>query len=286
MDKFILSDIDTKLESYNQFTEFYNSIKNFVFCNISVSLNNWFGANMCAVLAGLLDKIDFSNSIKITSNNEGVLTILKKNGFLANYGYEKADDVYSTTCRYLKLEPNQGRFFNFYVMDELLGKESFPDMSDKLKQKIKESIYEVFVNAQMHSNTKFIYTCGQFYPKKQKIEFTIVDTGIGFKNKINSSMNVNLNSLQAIKWALGTNNTTKKDIPGGLGLAILTEFIKLNKGKFQVISDNGFYQLSEDGEQIEMLNYPFPGTVVNMEFRTDDEFLYKLDSEININDIF
>lgn len=66
---------------------------------------------MCAVLAGLLDKIDFTN--KITSNKEGVLTILKKNGFLANYGYEKADDVYSTTCRYLKLEPNQGRFLIF-----------------------------------------------------------------------------------------------------------------------------------------------------------------------------
>ncbi|MDR4507873.1 MAG: hypothetical protein MRJ65_06500 [Candidatus Brocadiaceae bacterium] len=45
-------------------------------------------------------------------------------------------------------------------------------------KKITESIYEIFVNAQIHSETDFIYTCGQFFPNKHMIEFTIKDTGI------------------------------------------------------------------------------------------------------------
>lgn len=286
MAEYTFSNINTTLSSYTQFTEFYHIFKDSIFENISISLNDWFGANMSATLAGLLDKIDFTNSISISSNNMKIIGILEKNGFLANYGHKTIDDLYSTTCKYLKLTPEQGRFFNSYVINDLLGKQSFPNISNKLKQKIAESIYEVFVNAQMHSNTQFIYTCGQFYPNKHKIEFTIVDTGIGFKNKINSSLNTNLTSIQAIKWALGNNNTTKKDVPGGIGLAILTEFIRLNKGKFQVVSDDGFYQLYENDVQTELLKNPFPGTVINMEFRTDDIYSYSLSTEFNSNDIF
>jgi len=101
-------------------------------------------------------------------------------------------------------------------------------MTEALKRKISESIYEIFVNAQMHSKSEYIYTCGQFYPKKQKIAFTIVDMGQGFKANINNRFRHNLSSIQAIKWATENGSTTKTDAPGGIGLAILKEFITMN----------------------------------------------------------
>lgn len=155
----------------------------------------------------------------------------------------------------------------------------------KGEEKIEESIYEVFVNAQMHSGTEYIYTCGRFYPKRHKIEFTVVDTGVGFKDNVNKRFGVNLDSLKAVKWAVQNMNTTKRDAPGGMGLAILTEFIKMNGGSFQIISDDAFLQIG-NAEKFGFLEYPFPGTIVNMEFRTDDKKSYCLKNEINLDEIF
>lgn len=287
--EFTLSDIDTSFNCYNQFVNLYTQLQDSVFDSIKINLLDWFGANMSAVLGGLLDKLSFTNTISISSNKSQVITILKKNTFLANYGYEITPDTNGTTIKFLKLSPSASRYFNSYVMNELLSQSALPEMTDELKKKIAESIYEIFVNAQIHSQTDHIYTCGQFFPAKHKIEFTIVDMGLGFKNIINNRFkdtNTTLSSIQAIKWALIDGNTTKTDVSGGLGLSLLTEFIKLNNGKFQIISDDGFYEVGTT-EQAFTLDAPFPGTIVNMEFRTDDVHSYRLSSEAyNTDDIF
>ncbi len=283
MKEFTLTDINTSFSCYNQFANLYKELKDVYFDTINIKLEKWFGANMSAALGGVLDKLDFTASINVSSKNEAILSILKKNGFLANYGYEKNPDVNNTTIQYLKLRASDSRYFNSYVMNELLSRSDLPKMSDSLKKKIAESIYEIFVNAQIHSKSDYIYTCGQFFPHKEKIEFTIVDMGIGFKKHINDSFNFSLSSVQTIKWALINGNTTKKDVPGGIGLSLLTEFIKLNRGKFQIISDDGFYEVGET-ENSGFLDSPFPGTIVNMEFRTDDTNSYRLSSESDYTD--
>lgn len=289
MKNFSLTDINTSFACYNQFVNFYAQLQDIAFDSITINLNDWFGANMSAVLGGLIDKVSFTNSVSISSNKTQVINILKKNTFLANYGYEITPDTNGTTIKYLKLAPSASRYFNSYVMNELLSKSALPEMTDGLKKKIAESIYEIFVNAQIHSQTDHIYTCGQFFPAKHKIEFTIVDMGLGFKNIINNRFkdtNTPLSSTQAIKWALIDGNTTKTDVSGGLGLSLLTEFIKLNNGKFQIISDDGFYEVGAT-EHVDTLDAPFPGTIVNMEFRTDDVHSYRLSSETyNTDDIF
>lgn len=288
MREFTLTDIDTDYSCYNQFAELYKNLQIIDFDFVKINLKKWFGANMSAVLGGVLDKNAFTNEIAIGSDNPSILLILKKNGFLANYGYENHPDTNNTTIKYLKLKPTESRYFNSYVMEELLSRSDLPIMTDGLKKKIAESIYEIFVNAQMHSSTDYIYTCGQFFPNKHTIEFTIVDMGLGFKKIINERFNCSLSAIQAIRWALVDGNTTKKDVSGGLGLALLKEFVKLNKGRFQIVSDDGFYELS-DKENVNTLSSPFPGTIVNMKFKTDDVNSYRLSSEAyhyNNDDIF
>lgn len=282
---FSFSHIESKDISYDRFGEFYQIYRNISFDKIMIHLDSWFEANMCAVLGGVLDIIKPVNQISITSNDNKIVTILKKNGFLANYGYSVEYDRNNTTIQYLKLKANENRYFSSYVNNELLTKTGFPSMTEALKRKISESIYEIFVNAQMHSKSEYIYTCGQFYPKKQKIAFTIVDMGQGFKANINNRFRHNLSSIQAIKWATENGSTTKTDAPGGIGLAILKEFITMNKGNFQIVSYDGFYQVGK-GEKAIQLKHSFPGTVVNMEFRTDDTLSYSLASEADISNIF
>lgn len=285
--QFHLSNIDTSFESYQSLINLYSSYKNNFLSEIEISISRWFAANLSSALGGILDKFILNfNSIYFKFYQENIESILKRNSFLSYYGYEKLEDYNNTTIKYLKLKPSDGRYFHNYITNELLKRPELPLMSAPLKKKISESIYEIFVNAQMHSETNFIYTCGQFYPRDQKIEFTITDTGIGFRERINRRFGKNLSSVQALKWAINDGNSTKKDVSGGIGLAILKEFITKNKGKLQIVSDDGFYQYSSNGEATVQFNGSFPGTIVNMQFRTDDVFSYSLASEANTENIF
>ena len=279
--------INNTFESYQKLIDFHIEHKNKDFDTIHIELRQWFSANMCATLGGILDIFsDNINTIIFDYINPDIERILLKNDFLSYFGHSRIIDNHHTTIRFLKLKLTDGKYFNNYIVDELIGRAELPQMSDLVKVKIAEAIYEIFVNAQIHSESKYIYTCGQFFPRENKIEFTIVDTGIGFKSRVNSRFNSNLSSVQAIKWATKDKHTTKIGVTGGIGLALLKEFIEKNRGKFQIISDDGFYQFDNQGEQMQLFKGAFPGTIVNLQFRTDDNSSYVFKNEFNNNNIF
>ena len=103
MKEFILSNINTSISCYNRFVQLYNDLQNSNFENIHIRLENWFGANMCAVLGGILDSLSSTNEISVTSKNRDILLVLQRNNFLANYGYNAYQDINNTTIKYLKL---------------------------------------------------------------------------------------------------------------------------------------------------------------------------------------
>ncbi len=281
-----LDDINNTFESYQRLITFYQSNKNNLFGDIHLDLHGFFSANMSAALGALLDLFSANlNDIHFDRISPQIEQILLKNDFLTYYGRQRLHDDHHTTIKFQKLKPTDGKYFKSYVIEELIGRTELPFMSVGVKEKITEAIYEIFVNAQIHSETKSIYTCGQFFPNKNKIEFTIVDTGIGFKEKINQRFNSKLNAIQAIEWAVQDTHTTK-NVTGGIGLAILKEFITRNKGKMQIVSDTGFYELGMQEEVFKMFQDKFPGTIVNLQFCTDDSNNYSLKSEIDINNIF
>lgn len=282
-----LQNINDTFESYQRLIDFYHEHKIKVFETIHIELRQWFSANMCATLGGILDIFSNNiNTIEFEYINPDIKRILLKNDFLSYFGHARIIDNYHTTIRFLKLKITDGKFFNNYVTDELLGRTELPQMSELVKEKIAEAIYEMFVNAQIHSNSEYIFTCGQFFPRDHKIEFTIVDTGIGFKRKVNERFGSTLSSVQAIKWATEDKNTTKIDMSGGIGLALLKEFIIKNDGKMQIVSDDGFYQYDRRGEQMQLFSGAFPGTIVNLQFKTNDISSYMFKSEIDTDDIF
>jgi anti-sigma regulatory factor (Ser/Thr protein kinase) len=283
----ILSNINNTCESYQALISFYQSNKDKTFDSIHLQLQSWFAANMCAALGAVLDIFtERFNSIHFDNISPAVERIFLKNDFFTYYGRAREADVNHTTIRFQKLKPDDGRYFKVYVIEELIGRTELPSMSDALKEKMVEVIYEIFVNAKIHSETQYIYTCGQFFPQKNEIEFTIVDAGIGFKNRINRRFGRMLSAKDAIAWAVEDKNTTKEDISGGIGLALLKEFIGINKGKIQIVSGDGFYQYNAKGVFSHQFTGQFPGTIVNLQFRTDDTNNYALKNELDINDIF
>lgn len=256
---------------------------------IDMSLVSFCAANMCSPLGAVLHRISRRpNTIEITGLRPQVESILAKNGFLRNYGYAVRPDTYGTTIEYVSLEPGDDRFFGTYIERYLIGKD-IPEMSTALAKKFRESIFEIFSNAAIHSRTKMgIFSCGQSFPKAHRLDFCITDLGIGFRRNILEQTGQDFEAQDAIAWAVEGSNTTKRGkIPGGLGLKLLREFIHLNKGKIQIVSDAGYWEQSQDGSvRKTRLGQRFPGTAVNIEINTADSSSYCLESEIQPSDVF
>lgn len=283
--KYTISNIQNDKASYQRLIDFYLEGNNTKY--IEISFDFWFAANMSAAVGGILDVLKKDGVIySIGEITNSIEAILRKNGFLCHhFNYPETTDIHHTTIPYQKLSSQNGTLFNDYVSYHLFERNELPQMSQGVKNKMIELIYELFANAQIHSGTEYVYTCGQFFPYKNKIEFTIVDTGVGFKEKVNRKFNRNLSAGQAIQWAVQDKNTTK-DITGGLGLAMLKEFTEYNKGKIQIVSTDGYYQFSNGEEIISSFDGAFPGTIVNIQFKTNDNSSYMLKNELDINNIF
>ncbi|HLF90429.1 MAG TPA: ATP-binding protein [Anaerolineales bacterium] len=256
---------------------------------IDMRAANWLEANMCAPLGAILYKTSRNlNTIRFTNVPSRVARILAKNGFLSNYGFTRLRDTWSTTIQYTRFEQKDDRYFGAYIERHFKSK-AIPKMSDPLRKKFWESIFEIFSNAVIHSETKLgIFACGQFFPKMNRLDFSIADLGIGIQKNLIKKRALRLSPEQAINWAMEGRNTTKTgSIPGGLGLKLLREFIRLNQGHIQIVSNQGYWEQMSDGKVVmKTFPFPFPGTVVNIEINTADINTYRLSSETSPEDIF
>ena len=281
------SRVCSDFEGYNYLASLNKLSSVLVFDTIVIDFkeNTWFEANLCAILGALFSKAqDNFNNIKFENLPDKQRDILSRNHFLASFGGEKIEDFNNTTIKYRKNRLTDEKLIHHFLYNDLLGKQEFPKLSPLAHKEIERSIFEIFSNAILHGNCEFVYSCGQYFPRKAppRIDFTIVDMGKSIKKNVCDFFGKEISGIDSIKWALKENSTTKpieKNIPGGLGLKLICDFVKLNNGKIQIVSDTGCWQLNGNKEDSFVLNYPFPGTLVNLEFNLGDQSLYCLKEE-------
>jgi hypothetical protein len=140
--------------------------------------------------------------------------------------------------------------------------------------------------------TAFPYATRDFqlrtvFPGQKPARFQRGRFGVGIRQNICHYLGTDLASEEAIEWATRENNTTKRqNIPGGLGLKLLREFIDLNQGCLQIVSDAGYWCRRSRRTTSMRLDHPFPGTVVSVEINTADQNSCSLSSELATDDIF
>jgi signal transduction histidine kinase len=254
-----------------------------------LSFCRFFEANMAAPLYAVIARLrDELNDVTITNVPAGVSTILRKNKFLSVFNQPALTDTNQTTLPFKILKLTAGDQFNDYLDTYMRGR-GIPTMSEALTKRFRQSLFEIFLNATIHSQSKAgIFVCGQFYPNKHRLDFTIADAGVGIRENVRRyTRKPKLNSCKAIEWAMTEGNTTKTgNQPGGLGLKLIKDFIQMNGGKIQVVSRFGYYEFSANSESIQKMNNDFPGTCINIEINTEDTGSYCLKSELKSEDIF
>jgi hypothetical protein len=248
----------------------------------------WFEANMAAPLGVVLNKL--TDALKVVSLVRiPTLTedILRRNGLLAAFGHPPATVASLTALPYQRFKLQDSALFAKYLQDHLPGK-GIPTMSAGLGKLFQQSLFEVFENAIFHSGSSLgVFVCGQFFPLKQRVDITIADGGITIPRKVNETFGWDLNPTEALAWALKEGSTTKREgKPGGVGLKLLGDFVRLNRGRLQIASGGAYWEFNAGNASFHPLTPPFPGTVVNLEVDTADSKSYRLANEISPASVF
>lgn len=263
------------IDEVNKSTTFYDKIV------LDFSSCKFIEGNLLSYIGSTIDYLT-SKSKKLYRNNDipdNIKGFFKKNLFSTklNLKTEGNYDYYHSTVKYKEFSKEEEEEFSIYIYDELLNHKNICKFSETLKDKIHESVFEVYENARYHGKTEKIFTCGQYFPRKKKLYFTITNLGITIKENIESFLKKN--NDKSIEWALKNTNSTK-DIPGGIGLPLLREFIFQNDGEFQIISDDEYYCEVNGTGKTYHLNNSFPGTIITLIININDtEYIYNKEDQ-------
>jgi hypothetical protein len=284
--------IKSDFEGYECFIRILSSIQNnqdkYQYINLEHTII--FEANLSAILGAIIDLcVDQEKEVKLLNMDKSILDTFNDNNYIPEKEHNFESIGKAKTIPYRKFTQYKDIEFMDYVKNEMLSKPGFPKHSKMLGKKINESIFELFENARTHGDCKHIYTCGQIIQedKVTRLDFTIVDMGKTIKLNVNEYLHTMFTGAEAIDWAMKSGNTTKTgDVSGGLGLDIIFEFIKLNKGRIQIVSSDGFWEYYNDNIEKGLFSSPFYGTIANIEFNLNDKNSYRLKEEIPLEDIF
>lgn len=284
--------VRSDFKGYSDLIYLYHSLKKIQ--NTAVELNfqhnRWFEANLFALLGAIIfSDSRNTNHYSLLNLNNNLKSVLIRNGFIKNAESKVVSNPNSTIIPYKTFSPKADADFASYIKTELLAKTGFPKLSRLAEKKIIESIFEIYENARTHGVCDKIYTCGQYFPRKDppRLDITIVDMGVSIKRNVNEFLKKELSAAKSIEWAVEYGNTTKTGLkPGGLGLDVIRDFISKNNGKIQIVSDNGYWEFNRNYTKTDKFSEPFPGTIVNIEFNLDDNTHYIAKEEAEANIIF
>ena len=254
---------------------------------VDMQATSWIDADMCAPFGAVIRALESRQvAVRLVNMRDNVREILLKNGFL-NQHNGRVHDTWDTTIAYKQFKVSDEIGFSSYVSNDLAGHRVCPKCQLELQKMFSQNVCEIFSNAMLHSRTQLgVFSCGQFFPKRDQLDFTVADLGVGMRRNVEIFMRSEISAVEAIIWATNGNTTKANDRPGGMGLKSLCHFFYLNEGCVRIVSDAGYWQKQGQNVTASLLQHPFPGTVVNLEVNTADTKSYVLQSELDADNLF
>ena len=243
-----------------------------------------FDANMAAPLGVVLARVtEKFNCVSIASLPVAVKEILANSQFLTHFRYSRCADEPPAKMPFRRFRLTDEGAFEEYV-SRMLTSNDIPAMSEKVSQRFRQKVFEVYQNSVIHSESEIgILVCGHSLVRDNRLHFTIADGGIGIREAVRRYFgNRRISSIPALRWALESRHTTKRNShPGGLGFQFIKRFSTLNQGRVWIVSRFAFYEYHCGQEKFEKMKSDFPGTAVTIEINTADTGRYSLSSEVS-----
>lgn len=269
-------DLSTNASSFEEIARWHFQCSDASNDRIEIDLSRfrWIDAHLSSSILCVIRKMQSrGNSVVFTNTSPRIVDIMQRNGLFNSENRVETGTVIPLTA----FSKSDGVLYSNFIRQHM-KRMRFPQMTGVLRGKIYEGLDEIFINSSIHSysDTK-IFACGQFFPKYERIDFSITDGGIGIHGAYRRAFGRDISAVAAIDWAMTEGSTTRVgDIPGGLGLKILRQFIRLNMGRFILVTGNGCWMEQQGVTERKQLAFEFPGTVVTIEVNTADTKSYEL----------
>ncbi len=247
----------------------------------------WIDANILSAFGAVLDENFTRVRLQYVKDSisSKIENLLARNSFGRYFSFGKTVDKNDTVIEYKITDGKEIKKFASYFKDRVLQRQQMPRMSDGLKEKILENVLEIFGNAPMHGKCSKVFSCGQIFPAKNLMKFTIANTGHTIKENVIEYYTDILGKEppeNTISWATDENNSTKQMVngkSGGLGLYYLKEFVNINNGSIMICSEDEIWTFKNGKENTEFIDTIFRGTIVTININTDDNGVYILSNE-------
>lgn len=252
--------------------------------------NTWFDANLLPIVFAYVKYGNEKFNIKSIYDNQKDCEFHKlmvRNQFAKLcFGLEHQPRNRETVVPFKIFNAGDTYGFGAYIDSEIVR--YFPHMEDRVKKDLSTYIQELFGNAQIHGNCRNVFTCGQYYPQKGKMDFTIVNLGTTIRENVEGYLIEQRQSIpdNTIEWAVEPEHSTKRTNSGGIGLSLMRDFIMFNHGKYQIVSGNEFWELNQQRVVVSQFTHTFPGTIVNIEIDQNDKKFYQYVLKEPIEDLF
>lgn len=278
--------LQNDIPSYEFLIKLHNKLSMCSDKHIVLNMKNtqFVAANLLSLFGCILHDLYNKNkhNFTISNLNGKIKNVMQRNGFSKLFNWDRISDPNNTTIEYRKFSATTENLEEFekYTLLNIMNRNDMPTMSPLVKDRIVDNILEIFNNVIDHAETPDVFVCGQYFVSRKKLVITITDLGKTIKKNVSEYLNRSID--HSLKWAIISGNSTKsQDAPGGLGISMLLDFLKLNKGCFTLISANEYLEINQKGERTKFIQSNFPGTIVSITFNMSDDFSYILKRENN-----
>jgi hypothetical protein len=241
--------------------------------------------NAVAFLGGLARLIQHRGGqvhFNWSTRDDAVAMNLAQNGFIAAFGGSRQPWA-GNSIPFREDAVQDAHDFRRYLSELWLGR-GWVNVSPGLRDAIVGHMVEIYLNAFDHGQSPIgVFTCGQHFPKKQELNLTIVDFGVGIPSNVRLFKSrqytpAQLSGKTCMEWAFQAGTTTKPGTARGLGLDLLREFVQKNRGRLEMFSHEGYTVIAEGATTHAERKTFFEGTLVNVCLRCDESY-YCLASE-------
>lgn len=237
---------------------------------------NHIDANLAAILLALSHKLRREKKVNVFIEIGKHQNVFFRNGLISHLAgsgnNNKYGDQRESTIALTTFDCSDDESYCAYLKGSFLSHRGLDNVPKKVKDSLRSHYIEVFTNVGLHANTTMpVYTCGQYFPEKNVLKFTLVDLGQGFLRNIESCTAGSIHDdRSAIIWATEGLNTTKdKSLfgPGGTGLKDLKRYCNANNGSLHICSGTGYVNMLNNRTLEFNLSLPFPGSIINIIMR-------------------
>lgn len=199
---------------------------------------------------------------KITNEIEAFFL---KNKYAKNFNIKYLnlylEDKHKTYIEFTTIKKNDEDAF--YIIQKNILNKNLINFNDEMQSAFLGLIGELANNSHEHGQTDKAFFCGQYFPRKKMLSFSISNLGTTIVENVEKATlkKNNFNNEDILSWIFELGTTTREDgTSGGQGLYELKNLVINLKGSITVISGFDYFHLNENGKVYKELKNKYAGT--------------------------